>query len=542
MKTSLSKLATSLLHLKGKPFSFKGYKPFEAVYNTSAPNSLLMAGRQVGKSVSLAGRTVIESVAHPYFNTLYIAPLSAQASRFSSTYLDPYLSQGLIKKYFRDTESKKNVFEKSLSNGSRIYLGYGDNELEVDRVRGVSADSLMVDEVQDVDSSAIPVLAETLAASEYAFKRFSGTSKTLNNTLEYYWRLSNQMEFGIKCPSCGKWSLPNTIDSCLQMTRSEKGPMCVSCDTLLDVESGEWIVGRPSIKDFSGFHLPQIVFGSRTGSKWASIYEKVHNGTYSPAKIANEVFGLAFDFASRPISVSDALKCCNNDRKDFEAGWVVDTRSISCVIVAVDWSVSGGVNSFTVINVLGWDHLGKVYVLYSQRLQGVDILEQVARVKHLYHTYNANAIASDRGVGVLQGQLLMRDLGPERVYMVQYTSGKEALRYDQIGGYYAANRTQAIDKVVYSIKMGRQAIETPCWDLMENFWADAFSLYDEETLAGMRVYRKDPGRPDDWIHSLTFGFVGREVWLQRDGGDIAPVADEPRYYGDGEQGYESFEY
>jgi hypothetical protein len=521
VKTTLSRFATAVLSLKGKPFSFEGYEPFQLVYDTHTPEIVLKAGRQVGKSVSVAGRVTVESIMRRYFNSLYVTPLSKQASRFSTMYLDPYLNGKLVKKHFRNAESKKNVYEKSLTTGSIIFLGYGETEQDADRIRGISSDSVLLDEIQDIDYGAVPVIFETLSASPFAYKRASGTSKTLNNTLEHFWNKSNQSEWGVKCSHCSKWSLPSDLDACLRMTLSKSGPSCIHCGSIIDVSKGEWIRGRPSVLESAGYHLPQIIFASRTGpKKWGELYSKVHSGTYSPAKIANEVFGLAYDFASKPISMRDCLNCCNPDWREFEKGFPSDTRSMITCVMGIDWSVTASEVSFTVITIFGVDYNGKMFLLHSERLQGVDILEQVAIAAHLYRHYNVSAIGTDRGMGVLQGQMLVREFGQEHVFMLQYVSGKERLRWDQIGGYYAINRTQAIDNFVYTLKQGRSRFETPCWEKTENFWVDAMSIYDEETLSGMRVYRKDPNHPDDWLHSCVFAQAALEILMSTDhGGD-----------------------
>ena len=55
-------LASALLSLKGRPLSFDKYKPFELIYDVDPDTMVLKAGRQVGKSVSLAGRITTKSI------------------------------------------------------------------------------------------------------------------------------------------------------------------------------------------------------------------------------------------------------------------------------------------------------------------------------------------------------------------------------------------------------------------------------------------------------------------------------------------------
>ena len=467
----------------------------------------------MGKSVSLAGRIVAESVLRRYFHTLYITPLSVQASRFSTAYLDPYFSQGLIKKYFRNSNTTKNTFEKSLTTGSRVYLSYGSEEAEVDRVRGISTDAVLVDEVQDMNIDALPVIMETMSSSEYKQERYAGTSKTVNNTLEMLWQKSSLNEWVVKCEGCGKHNIPNNLENCLKMCGSKAGVCCMYCGHLLDVTKGTWVVGNRN-SAVAGFHLPQHIFGSKTKpNSWEDLYGKIHNSTYTVGKIANEIFGLAHSSGGRPVTLNDALGCCNPDKKEFDPGRPADTRSILYVAIGVDWSVSSSLTSFTVISVLGFDMNHKAYLLYSQRIQGTDILDQVERVKQLYWGYTANDIFLDRGVGVLQAQLLERELGSDVVTMMQYVNSKPEARFEASANYISIDRNHAMSRAVYYMKQGRASFETPAFEVTEEFWKDAFNLVDEETASGKLVFRHDG--PDDWFHSITFALAGYEYRIKR---------------------------
>ena len=506
-----SDLARALLQVKGKPLDMEGFKPFKTVYDVSPPSLVLKSGRQIGKSLSLAGIMVTSSILRPHFGSLFISPLAQQTSRFSSTYLDVFLNQPLIRKHFRDGSSKNNVFEKKLSNGAYIFLGYASEEADADRIRGASVDALYLDEVQDISMEAVPVLRETLSASEFGFMRFTGTSKTENNTLEIKYKQSNGCEWVVKCDKCGKHTIPIDFENCLKIaTMNPAGPACVHCGNVLQMKDGRWLAARPDIKDSYGFHINGLILPIRNQpKKWKELQDKI--STYSQQKLANEVFGLASGIGGRILSLRECMACCDESRTKFDTGFPTDSRSISCTVIGVDWSVSGSDKSYTVINVLGYDYKGVCYVLYSQRLDGVDILEQVARVEQLYWQFQCSAVGSDRGVGVLQGQMLKQHLGEDKVVMVNYVAAKAAIRWDKAAGYYAADRTMNIDTVVVKAKIGKERIVTPCWELMAKFWQDALNVYEEESMSGRRLYRKDEDLCDDWLHSVVFGNVAYMV-------------------------------
>ena len=390
-----------------------------------------------------------------------------------------------------------------------MFLSYAETEQDADRVRGVAGDAISVDEVQDVAIEALPILYETLSASEFGFKRHYGTAKGELNTLELLFKRSNGSEWVVKCEHCGKYSIPWTLEDCLKICSGEHGPVCVHCAKPIDILKGQWLAARPNIKDNLGFHIPRFVLEARTNpKKWGDLKAAINNPAYSASKLANEVFGLAAGIAGRILSQKEAMMCCNSERVEWDTCWPMDYRGIVSVVLGVDWSVTGGSNSFTIITILGYDYTGKCYVLYSERLNGVDILDQVRRVEHLFMQFNCQMVGTDRGVGQLQTELLRQSLGSHRVVSVQYVAAKQPLRYDRQGGFLAADRTAVMDMVILKMKMGKDKFETPAWAITADpFWKDALSIYEEESLSGRRLYRKDEGATDDSFHSVTFGHV-----------------------------------
>jgi len=506
-----SELAQAILQLRGKPLNLSEYKPFALIYDLAPDILTAMCGRQIGKSVSLGASIISNSILRRFFSTLFVSPLAQQTSRFSSQYLTPFCNSTIVKNHFVEASDKKNVFLKTFNNGSSVTLGYAETEQDADRIRGISADAMYYDEVQDASLEAIPILQETLSASEFKFKRFTGTAKGESNTLTVLFKRSNMMEWIVKCPSCGRHAIPNEFDTCLKMlTLNPLGPACPHCGSLLDMKTGKWLAARPNIKNHIGVHIPQFCIPARTTPKnWPDLVEKAR--TYDRLKLSNEVFGLAVGAGGRPLSLKQVMAVCNPARTQFDTGFPKDERSILFTIMGVDWSVTGSEKSYTVLTVLGIDFQGKAYVLYVQKLEGIDILEQVARVLQVYRQFECTHIASDRGVGVLQGQLMKKALGQDPVSMVNYVAAKTNLRFDKQGDFFAADRTLAIDTAVIKVKMGLSAIECPSWNIMDPFWQDALHVFEEETISGRRVYRKDEDAPDDFLHSLTFAFIALMV-------------------------------
>jgi hypothetical protein len=276
------------------------------------------------------------------------------------------------------------------------------------------------------------------------------------------------------------------------------------------MSTGKWVAAKPAEKDHYGFHLPQLIFPARTRpKKWKDLLHKAK--TYSVPKLANEVFGCPSGLAGRPLSLKEVMACCNNNKTEWDKGFPMDERNILHTVLGVDWSVSGGSNSYTVITIMGYDWNGKGYLIYAQRLNGIDILDQVKRVEELYAKYKCTMLASDRGVGQLQVELLRKSIGQDKVNSVQYVAAKSTLRWDREGQFFSADRTTNMDTIVLKAKIGRDRIETPCWNLMSEFWQDALNIFEEESVTGRRLYKKDEDLCDDWFHSVVFANIAYMV-------------------------------
>ena len=122
------------------------------------------------------------SIAIPYFRTLYVSPTVDQTKVFSNDRVAPPMEGSpVIKDYYMSTTLIQNVFTKQFLNGSKIYLRYA--LLTADRLRGISADMNVWDECQDIRADIIPVVRETMSRSMYKRSVYAGTPKRTQGTL-----------------------------------------------------------------------------------------------------------------------------------------------------------------------------------------------------------------------------------------------------------------------------------------------------------------------------------------------------------------------
>ena len=174
---TLKPLLPLLLEIRGKPYHLHDHFPFAPFFRTRMPRrTLLKTGRQVSKSTSLAAQGVLFSNCIPYFSTLYITPLFEMVRRFSQNYVRPFIETSPVVDLFLGPNTINSVLQRSFRNRSQMLFSFASSDAE--RTRGISADKNVVDEVQDMDISFLPVIHETISASkEWGLIQYAGTPK-----------------------------------------------------------------------------------------------------------------------------------------------------------------------------------------------------------------------------------------------------------------------------------------------------------------------------------------------------------------------------
>lgn len=303
------------------PFSFNGRQYLRLPYDSPAKRRLLKCGRQVEKSTLLGNTCLSYCCVINSFNVLYVSPTNQQTKVFSRDRLKEPLDTSEILKSWTTTQLSDNVFEKQFINRSKIVLRYAYHN--ADRTRGIPADMILLDEVQDVNTNNIPIIEECASHSPYKVFIYSGTPKSLDNAIEKYWNdFSTQNEWAVPCehhgvpgdPSSWHWNI------LAEDNIGKHSLVCDKCKKPLNPihPLATWVSMRPEIRTdpkdglgglgdgaFEGFRIPQLMV---PWLSWDEILVKYQ--TYPRAKFFNEVLGLGFDAGTRPLTQADVRDNC----------------------------------------------------------------------------------------------------------------------------------------------------------------------------------------------------------------------------------------
>ena len=495
-----------------EPFSFKERRYLHTVYDSVSPRILLKCGRQVEKSTYLGNRLLALTCIQPNFTALYVSPTNQQTKTFSNDRIKEPLDTSERLRAWTTDKLAQNVFQKKFINRSQIVLRYAF--LNADRVRGIPADMVCIDEIQDVLTDNIPVIEECVSHSSFKYKLYAGTPKSLDNTLESLWvEDSTQNEWVVPCNHCGggDYRYWNILDE------ANIGPeylICDKCGKQIHAmhEDSQWASMNPNPRvphPMDGYRVPQIMV---PWCEWTDILNK--QILYSRAKFHNEVLGLSYDSGTRPLTRDDIQSNCDDNISIGREGLIKSLKEIrgNQVYMGIDWGT--GEQTFTVVVIARYLN-NRFTILYAQRFEGQlsEPISQLARIDELIKRWHVQIIGVDYGGGFDRNDAMIRKHGPRKIFKYQYstiTRGKVV--WDGGLSRFLVNRTEVMSDVFNAIKR-RNVFRFPRWSEWEKpFAADMlniFSEYSEERR--VNEYRKSKGVTDDTFHAITLAFIASNI-------------------------------
>jgi hypothetical protein len=379
-------------------------------------------------------------------------------------------------------------------------------------VRGIAADLVCIDEIQDILTDNISVIEECIAHSSFKYKLYSGTPKSLDNTIEGLWiDESTQNEWVVPCDHCGggdarHWNI---------LTEANIGPrflICERCGKEIHPmhEHAQWASLNPKPRvpnPMDGYRVPQLMV---PWIAWPDILNK--QLTYSRARFYNEVLGMSYDSGTRPLTQQDVRDNCTSKlglgASDLSAARSFVMGSGARTFMGVDWGT--GEQTFTVVTICAYRD-GRFALLYVTRFEGQDSepAVQIAKIRKLVEEWRVTYIGTDYGGGFDRNDILLRTYGPRVVFKYQYstvTSGK--IVWDGGLGRFLVNRTEVMSDVFNAIKR-KDVFSFPRWEDFEMpFGQDMLNIFSEfSEVRRTNEYKKSRGVTDDTFHALLYAFA-----------------------------------
>lgn len=495
------------------PFTFEGRRYLKLPYDTPAKRTLYKCGRQVEKSTLLGNKSLAYCCIINAFNVLYVSPTNQQTKTFSQDRLKEPIETSDILKSWTTTKLSDNVFQKKFINRSQITLRYAYHN--ADRTRGIPADLILIDEIQDIITDNIPVIEQCASHSPFKLFIYSGTPKSLDNAIEYYWmNQSTQNEWVVPCEHHGT---PNNPSSWFWNVLGEenidkKGLVCSKCKRELNPmhPAAQWAAMNEDIRKkfsepFEGYRIPQLMV---PWLKWSDIFDSYLS--YPRQKFYNEVLGLGYDSGTRPLTRQDVVENCSEDLVMTQDG-LSSIRSkmggSMDIFAGVDWGT--GENTYTVVS-LGTYIDGRFTIFYIHRFEGQEMEPpvQIDLIEQIIQRWNVRLVGVDYGGGHHPNDALARKFGRKRIVKYQYSQPSQKVRWDEGLQRFLVHRTEVMSDMFAAIKR-RDVLRFPKWEQFEDpFGKDMLNIFSEYNEQQRQIqYKKNPDATDDAFHSILLCFL-----------------------------------
>ena len=525
-----------LLNLKGKPYTLEGHFPFKQLFRNHQPRRVVLkTGRQVSKSTSLAAHGVVVSNMHSHFSTLYVTPLYEQIRRFSNNYVRPFVDESPVHGLWVDRGAEQSVLQRSFKNRSKMIFSFA--LLNADRIRGIQADKVAIDEVQDMDPDHIPIIHETMSASPYDLAQYTGTPKTLDNAIEGLWQQSSQAEWFIPCRACGEWNIPSMdyhVDKMIGPVREDitvdnPATLCHKCQKPIHPLDGRWVHRYPDKRwDFAGYHVPQIVMPLHYGDvdKWATLVGKRDGwGNTSPNVFYNEVLGESYDVGQKLVSLSELKKAASlpwpNNPEQPDENMLRALPQYNSRVLAVDWG-GGGVDgvSYTTLAVLGFSS-GKIDCLWGKRLLTPhDHVGEAQECAKWFQRFQCHFMAHDyTGAGTVRETVMIQSGFPtNRMLPISYVRAATHAPMYHVPAtalhprdHYRVDKTRSLLYTATSIKLDMirffqyDFVNTDNPGLLHDFLALVEDKTTSRQASDIYTINRAAGMSDDFAQAVNIG-------------------------------------
>jgi hypothetical protein len=522
------------LSCSARPYSF-------AMFHMQIGGFLsIRAGRQIGKSTSLAARQLMYAHIMGKRRSMYIVPHQF----FLDTYANRLREMERAFRFYQvHKDFRQNLKYKEYPNESVTMLVKCLTDTQ--EARSKTTDEALFDECQLLDPDFLPDIEQCQKASRMPTTIYAGTSTTTDSLLETKFIESSQAAWLLRAPgyhsqSAGQgWLNCSDKDDVLKAIQPQ-GLTNPATGKVIDVTDGRFVHQLQSNFDqgYLGFHIPQIIIPDYANipQKWMEIWNAFQS--YDIKKFLQEILGIPTEEGMREITTQDLKNICVLPETPETLKQIAGSSSnrYKYTVSGCDWGgsdynpASKTKVSYTVHVILGicWD--GSIEIIHIRQYAGMDYRSIANQICEDHKTYNCIGIASDFGVGAAYNMLLRENpiIRPERHFIFGYVGPQSALIKAPSSGpgwfnQYSLNRTEAITSLYQAIKSRR--FRCYAWELAQERLSELLNLYRVPTEnvggnSGFR-YQRHGSKADDTLHAINFAFCLARIILNE------PIIEDP---------------
>lgn len=455
------------------------YIAFDALSDKGLP-VIIVKGRQVEMTTTATALSLylMAGGMHHHITGIHVFPQLEQARRHSNKQFDSFIKESIDQKLLSKRDLKGmhidssgraksvggtpfSVTQKSFVGSNTLYIE--GSSRDGDRLRGIPADFLLFDEMQDVSRTAYENTHEAISHSKIGPAGTGpilmfGTPKDKNSFFYDLWSSSDQRVYQVNCPHCGHF-LPITMQNFkhqfMVQCADQNGAGCGELfDKRIGTKKGKWVATKTDGIAARGYHISQLLIP--TIPREALEKKKLSK---SPRSFANEVLGQFYSGSSLSLSYTDVLEFTTKRPETSDLLMPATVRD-QHTVMGIDWGgrtvedSENSTGSYTVSIILSEQPDGKIRLESAERMNTEIVEEQIKIIGDKMMKYNVQEVCADIGYGHAAIQRLQEQFG------------------DKIKGIYSTGnmkRSYSFTKETNTVTIDKSKTFEEVWDLLQQF-------------------------------------------------------------------------
>lgn len=511
---------------------------------------VIKKGRQVGATVMAGALDLFFTnsglFCDPNIRVIHLFPALGQVKKFSQDKLENLIRTAkddfITKNKLNSPNSVDNLTMKQFNTGTLWIDSLG---ADGDRIRGMTVDVAMFDEVQEMLGHAIGNATKILTAAKYGpvgqgVQVYFGTPKDKNTHFSTIWDQSDQRYYHLGCINCKKtypFYLPddNRWQSIWLYENTIQCPLCGTKQKKIEaIELGKWVGTRPfEDSDFVGYHINQLYIPYFTKENIEKLMPE-NNPAQTERLWKNEVIGEFYSGAGAPLTKAEIYKLCRDPDRYFAKSIKRDEKS---VYLGSDWGGkdddpnSKGGQSFSCVVVLSASPDGVLSIEHAHKLKKNTFEFKKDTINEMYRRFGITRGVSDWFFGqdvVTDLQLTYRDrfLGAQGsgslVKPVKYREDELIISY---------NKDLLIDELIELFRKGKIRFPWKSYEYVEWLIDHCTSMESKIRISGgqpIKTYVKG-NSPNDGFMALMYAYMAYKFDLTK-GFSIKPGMERQSQY------------
>ena len=511
---------------------------------------VIKKGRQVGATV-MAGALDLFFTNSGLFNkpnvrVVHLFPALGQVKKFSQDKLETLIRTArndfINENKLISSNSVDNLTMKQFNTGTLWIDSLGTDG---DRIRGMTADIIFFDEVQDMFGHAIGNATKILTAAKYGptgqgVQVYFGTPKQKGSYFSTIWDMSDQRYYHLGCVNCREtypFYLPDD-DRWRSIWLSENTVQCPLCGTkqkkVEAIEHGRWVGSKdPDDCEFVGFHINQLYIPYFTKENIEKLMPE-NNPAQTERIWKNEVVGEFYSGAGSPLTKAEIYDKCRDPDRYFSKK--INPRD-KTVYLGVDWGGkvddpnSRGGQSYSCVVVLSAQPDGTLLVEHAHKLRKNNFSFKKDTIKEMYRRFGVQRGVSDW----FFGQDVVHDL--QSVYRERFLGAQgsgsliKPMKYREDELIISYNKNLLIDELFDLFRKGKIRFPWKSYEHLEWLIDHCTSMESKVRITGgqpIKAFVKGSG-PNDGLMALMYAYMAYKFDLTK-GFTIKPGLERKSEY------------